>query len=131
MSHEITRNASYLTDPVTKLKLSFRPYASMNQKDRELPGTIIASSRPNGQVRNSSIIRSIGYNKDKLEQLAASYQKSTGKELPSLSNPDKKFFEIAPGYYRFQPSKEMVRGILSSYCTNAISPVRKTGRMSI
>lgn len=131
MSHEITRNASYLTDPVTKLKLSFRPYASMNQKDRELPGTIIASSRPNGQVRNSSIIRSIGYNKDKLEQLAASYQKATGKELPSLSNPDKKFFEIAPGYYRFQPSKEMVRGILSSYCTNAITPVRKTGRMSI
>lgn len=126
MSHEITRNASYLTDPVTKLKLSFRPYASMNQKDRELPGTIIASSRPNGQVTNSSIIRSIGYNKDKLEQLAASYQKATGKELPSLSNPDKKLFEIAPGYYRFQPSEEMVNGLLSSYSTNATSPARKS-----
>lgn len=125
MSHEITRNASYLKDPATKLKLSFRPYAGMNQKDRELPGFMIASSRPNGQVTNSSIIRSIGYNKDKLEQLAASYQKATGKELPSLSNSNEKLSQIAPGYYRFQPSQEMVNGLLSSYCTNATSPARK------
>ncbi|KAL0243593.1 hypothetical protein I308_105560 [Cryptococcus tetragattii IND107] len=125
--YDIYLNSSSLTD-ARKRRASmkgFRPYAGMNQKDRELPGFMIASSRPNGQVTNSSIIRSVGYNKDKLEQLAASYQKATGKELPSLSNSNEKLSQIAPGYYRFQPSQEMVNGLLSSYCTNATSPARK------
>lgn len=123
--HEIYAKASYLTDPITKLRLSFGPYAGMNQKDWKLSGTILASSHPNGQVTNDSIIRSIESNKVTLEELAASYKKATGKELPSLSKPDERLFNAAPGCYGFGPSQEMVSKIISSYLTNATSPNKK------
>lgn len=119
--HERSKKASYLTDPITKLRFSLGPYAGMNQKDWKLSGTTVASSHPNGRVTNNSIIRSIESDKVGLEELSASYKKATGKELPTTSMINESLFKAAPGFYEFRPSEEMVNGIRSSYLTNAAS----------